>query len=66
MPPPPFFWCLHKGWPVWLTYARGRGAIKAEGVCWLALPGVQTCSPFEEGTIHARMGGFSVHPLDWS
>ena len=43
----------------------GARAIKAEGVCRLVLPGVSTCSPFEEGILHMWMGGWVVQQLGW-
>ena len=40
---------------------RGLGAaIKAQGVCRSVLPGVCTCSPFEEGILHSWIGGLGV------
>ena len=40
-----------------LMWPGYRGGIKAEGVCRWVLAGVRTCSPFEEGILHLRMGG---------
>ena len=48
-----------KGHPAWGV------AIKADRVCWLGRMGVRTCSPFEEGFLHAWIGGLAVHPLGW-
>ena len=42
--------------------ARG-GAVKAERVCLLVLPGVRTCSPFEEAILHLWIAGLGAHPL---
>ena len=41
----------------------GGGGIKAERVCRLVLPGVQTSFPVEEGIVHWWMGGSGAHPL---
>ena len=41
----------------------GGCAIKAEWVCRLVLPGVHTCSPFEEGILHSWKGGLVVYQL---
>ena len=38
------------------TYGGGGGAIKAEGICRLVLPGVRKCSHFEEGILRVWMG----------
>ena len=43
----------------------GGGAVKAEQVCRLMLPGARTCSPFEEGILHAWIGGLVAHRLIW-
>ena len=39
------------------------GAIEAEGVRRLVLPGVRTCAPFEEGILCLWMGGLAARPL---
>ena len=46
-------------------FGGGGCAIKAERVCWLVLPGVPTCAPFEEGILHSWIGGLIGHPLRW-
>ena len=43
----------------------GACAIKAEWVCRLVLPGVRTCSPFEEGILRVWIRGLVVHPSGW-
>ena len=51
------------GGEVLTTTRRGwGGGIKAEGVRRLVLPGVRTCSPSEEGVLHAWTGGLVVRP----
>ena len=47
------------------TVGVGGDAIKAERVCRLVLPGVCTCSPFEEGILHLWMGWLHAHLLGW-
>ena len=47
-----------------LIYRRGvGGAIKAERVCRSVLPAVRACLLYEEGILHAWMGGLVVPPL---
>ena len=36
---------------------------KTERVCGLVLPGVHTCSSFEEGILHAWRGELGAHPV---
>ena len=43
----------------------GGGAIKAERVCRLVLPGKRMCAPFEEGILHSWIGGLVANRLGW-
>ena len=49
--PPPVHWGVAPG-----DRRPCGGAIRAQCIFRLALPGVHTCSPFEEGILHAGMG----------
>ena len=35
----------------WFGSQPGGGGIKAKQVCWLKLPGVRMCLPFEDGIL---------------
>ena len=42
-----------------------RGAIEAERVYRLVLPGVRACAPLEEAILHSWVGGLVVHSVGW-
>ena len=44
-------------------YEHGRWVIEAQRVLRLAVLGLHTCSPFEEGILYPWIGVLGAHPL---